>query len=200
MSYWSDHLGGVAVLELGVDTRKSKVVTARLRKGHSDKEPTTLTCLLMAGLRSGPGDSLKRLGFQVKCLEVVCRTGLPSLTSVQMKSGQHKLRIESVRCTEVVNLKIKGNFPNKHDLTPWSPIHIVHHGPTPGLGGHQGSGMMGPRYSPLLRSIQSDAVRCRARAGSLPLSLVLQDVLCTVVTVRTIASTSGYLTGLLVLT
>ena len=54
---------GVAVLELGVDTRKSKVVTARLRKGHSDKEPTTLTCLLMAGLRSGPGDSLKRLGF-----------------------------------------------------------------------------------------------------------------------------------------
>lgn len=74
---------GVAILELGVDTRKSKVVTARLRKGHSDKEPTTLTCLLMAGLRSGPGDSLKRLGFQVECLEVVCRTGLPSLTSVQ---------------------------------------------------------------------------------------------------------------------
>ncbi|EXM09049.1 hypothetical protein NOF04DRAFT_8553 [Fusarium oxysporum II5] len=68
---------------------------------------------------------------------------------------QHeKIRTESVRYAKVVNLKIPWEISLRTRSKP--PVARTHHqsttdhGPTPGLGGHQGSGMMDPRHSSIL--------------------------------------------------
>ncbi|EXA41108.1 hypothetical protein FOQG_01816 [Fusarium oxysporum f. sp. raphani 54005] len=78
---------------------------------------------------------------------------------------QHeKIRTESVRYAKVVNLKIPWEISLRRRSKP--PVARTHHqstttdhGPTPGLGGHQGSGMMDPRHSSICTLGVRESVR-----------------------------------------
>ncbi|KAH7227724.1 hypothetical protein BKA60DRAFT_534266 [Fusarium oxysporum] len=107
---------------------------------------------------------------------------------------QHeKIRTESVRYAKVVNLKIPWEISLRTRSEP--PVARTHHqstttdhGPTPGLGGHQGSGMMDPRHSSICKfKLKATApIHQMPRQGRLNAPLPLKA--------GTIASASSYLT------
>jgi len=107
---------------------------------------------------------------------------------------QHeKIRTESVRYAKVVNLKIPWEISlRRRSKPPVARTHhqstITDHGPTPGLGGHQGSGMMDPRHSSICKfKLKATApIHQMPRQGRLNAPLPLKA--------GTIASASSYLT------